>query len=82
MFEIQMSAMKGEAANRVQPAAVVFYASGNRMAAFGEMDADLVLPACFQPHFDERGFRPSLHDVHVSDGRLSPLSLFGVEYTR
>src|SRR5437762_12226626 len=70
MAKLQMHAMQCEAADRIRPAAIAFVAD-DRMPAFGEVHTDLMFPAGFEAHFDERGFWISLHDVNVRDCEFS-----------
>src|SRR6266568_3373936 len=50
---------------------------GFGIAAFGEMDADLVFASGFKPHFDERGSWISLHDANVRDRQFSSSGFSG-----
>jgi hypothetical protein len=62
--------MKREAANWIEPGAVVFV-SDNWVAGLGEMNADLMFPACLEPHLYNRCFRTTFQYVHVSYSRFS-----------
>lgn len=76
MPERQMRGMKSHALDWIGTAAIGFVA-GDGMAAFGEVDADLVFAPGFQPHFDERGSSISFYDVDVGYGKFSTAGFSG-----
>src|SRR5262245_40732299 len=65
-----MRSVKRETPDRIGAAAIVFVANDG-MAAFGKMDAYLVLASGFQPDLDERGPGISLPYPNVRDSEFS-----------
>ena len=70
MAEIQLRGVKAEAANWVGAAPVCFVAD-DRMPAFGQMDADLVLASCFKPDLDKRRLWIPFDHVHMRNCEFS-----------
>ena len=65
-----MRGVKRQAPDGIGMAAIGFVAS-NGVAAFGQMDADLMFASSFKPHFDECGPWISLQDANVRGREFS-----------
>ena len=77
-----MDAMQSEALDRIDAAAIALVAN-DRMSAFGEMDANLMLSAGLQPDLEKRCPRISFEDANVSDRKFTgPCVLRGINAKR
>ena len=76
MSEFQVDSMKGQTLERIQTAAIVLVAD-DRMTAFREMNANLVLAAGLEPDRHNRRFRSPFQNLNVCDRRLTCVSRLG-----
>ena len=70
MPKIQLCGVKGHSPDGIGTAAV-YLVTNDRMAAFGEVDANLVLASCFQADLDEGCLGIRFDDVDVRNGELA-----------
>src|SRR5215813_4496681 len=70
VFEIEVSGVKRQTANRIGSGAVVLIADYWKTGV-GEMDADLVLTSRLQSYFQNCCFGFALQDMHVSYCKFS-----------
>ena len=69
MTEVQLRTVQSQAMQWIRTASIGLVPN-NGMAAFSEMNPDLVLTACLKPHFNQRHFRIRLEDSHVCYSKL------------